>query len=1006
MHAKGRMKKLGESKEAKPPLREDERRFRNLVELSSESYWEQDEQYRFKFVTIPLGDDTGVDPSYWLGYARWERGGVPLGDGGSWEKHIAMLDAHLPYSDFIYKRANGKGDVRYMSSSGRPTFDENGRFIGYCGIAKDVTSRIRTELRATIKHGVTRVLAESNTITQATAPLLRTICETLGWVCGARWEANEDSTLLTCKETWGMDSPGVEEFLAVTRKLPPLKADGSGLVRMAFAKGAPVWIDDVAKKADFLRKESAAKAGLHGAFAFPIKAGTRIIGGMEFYGPEVQLPDMELLRGMMDVGSEIGQFCQRTKAEEALRASEEKYRTILESIEDSYYECDLRGNFVFFNSAFCRLLGYPERRLLGTNNREYMTAEAATKIFVTFNDVYRTGLPAKGHDWEMIRSDGTKILVEGSVQLVKNVLGQPVGFRGMARDVTARRHMELALRESESRFRALTELSSDWYWEQDEELRFTRVEGEKSEHGFASESMLGQRPWEAGFEPEMEGGWNAVRPMLDSHQLFRDLIVHKVMRDGKRRYASVSGEPMFDAHGRFTGYRGVSREITEKKLAEERIQYLATHDGLTGLPNRMMFSQLVNIAIESGRRYNRPFAVLFIDLDRFKTINDTLGHEAGDKLLQEIAGRLKQLLRASDIVARLGGDEFVVLVPEVNEPSQVAAVARKILSAVIKPIVLMGQECRVTASIGIAMYPTDADDEQSLMKNADMAMYIAKEEGKNNFQFYSKQIKTQSLERLTLETNLRRALERNEFSLHYQAKVDLKTGAITGVEALLRWQNPELGSVSPAHFIPLAEETGLIVPIGKWVLKTACEQNMAWQRQGLPSVCMAVNLSARQFADPDLLADIAGVLKQTGMVPELLELEITEGMVIHNPARAVKLLSAIKRMGVRLAIDDFGTGYSSLGQLKHFPIDTLKVDRSFIREIPNDTEDKAITEAIIAMGKTLSLTVVAEGVETEEQARFLRERACDEMQGYYFSKPVAPEKFAELLREHVPVAAS
>ena len=443
----------------------------------------------------------------------------------------------------------------------------------------------------------------------------------------------------------------------------------------------------------------------------------------------------------------------------------------------------------------------------------------------------------------------------------------------------------------------------------------------------------------------------------------------------------------------------------ERQRGRARIDYLASHDALTGLPNRAMFSEMLNGAIQAAQRYERMFAVMFIDLDRFKLINDSLGHDAGDKLLQEMAGRLKGCMRSSDVVARLGGDEFVILVQELNETAHAVAVARKILAAAMKPFTLLGQECRVTASIGISTYPSDAQDEPTLMKNADIAMYYAKEEGKNNFQFYSGEIQTQSLERLTLETNLRRALERNEFSLHYQAKVDLKSGRINGVEALLRWYSPELGHVSPAKVIPIAEETGLIVALGKWVLRTACAQNVAWQRDGLPPVCMAVNLSARQFADPFLLDDIGDVLRDTGMDPRLLELEITEGMVIQHPDKAIELLRAIKALGVRLAIDDFGTGYSSLGQLKHFPIDTLKVDRSFIRDIPNDSEDRAITEAIIAMGKTLSLTVVAEGVETAEQESFLREHACDEMQGYYFSKPVAATQFADLMRRQVGEAA-
>jgi EAL domain-containing protein (putative c-di-GMP-specific phosphodiesterase class I) len=304
--------------------------------------------------------------------------------------------------------------------------------------------------------------------------------------------------------------------------------------------------------------------------------------------------------------------------------------------------------------------------------------------------------------------------------------------------------------------------------------------------------------------------------------------------------------------------------------------------------------------------------------------------------------------------------------------------------------------------MGICMYPKDAEDEQSLMKNADMAMYLAKEEGKNNYQFYSKDMQSKSLERLSIETNLRFALERNELSLHYQAKVDFKTNEITGVEALLRWQNPFLGSVTPTQFIPVAEETGLIVPIGKWVMKTACAQNVAWQKQGLPAVCMAVHLSLRQLTDDSLLDDIRTALNDSGMAPNLLELEVTESMVMYNPARMVSVLAKIKSMGVRLAIDDFGTGYSSLAQIKRFPVDTLKVDRSFIHNLPQNAEDKAITEAIIGMGKALSLTVVAEGVETVEQMNFLKEHFCDEMQGFHFSKPIIPEQFADLLRKHVP----
>jgi diguanylate cyclase (GGDEF)-like protein/PAS domain S-box-containing protein len=555
------------------------------------------------------------------------------------------------------------------------------------------------------------------------------------------------------------------------------------------------------------------------------------------------------------------------------------------------------------------------------------------------------------------------------------------------------------LRESETRFRNLTELSSDWYWEQDDKFRYTIMSGGVHQRtGRNVSEVIGKARWELPGIELSDEEWAKHKACLEAHEPFLDFTFKRVRPDGPPRFVSLSGRPLFDAQGKFKGYRGVGKDITEARAAEERIQYLAYHDGLTSLPNRSMFSQLLNHGISRAHRYNKKLAVLFIDLDRFKNINDTLGHEAGDLLLQQVGTRLKECLRQSDTVARLGGDEFVVLLEEVGERQVVATIAHKILSTIIKPFNMLGQEFRVTASIGISAYPDDGQDEQTLMKNADIAMYRAKEEGKNNFQFHSAQMDTHTFERLALESSLRRALERNEFQLHYQAKMDLRTGRMTGMEALIRWVHPDLGMVSPAQFIPLAEETGLIVPIGKWVLRTACLQNKAWQDAGLPPLPIAVNLSARQFIDENLLSDIAAIIDETRMDAGFLELEITESMVMHRVDRAVQILTDLKKIGIRLAIDDFGTGYSSLSNLKRFPIDTIKVDRSFIRDIPGNAEDKALTKAIIAMGQTLSLTVTAEGVETQEQIDFLRQHSCNEFQGYYFNRPVPAEDFAQLMR--------
>jgi diguanylate cyclase (GGDEF)-like protein len=438
----------------------------------------------------------------------------------------------------------------------------------------------------------------------------------------------------------------------------------------------------------------------------------------------------------------------------------------------------------------------------------------------------------------------------------------------------------------------------------------------------------------------------------------------------------------------------------ETKLAHaKRVEYLAYHDGLTGLPNRSLFSKLLSQSISEAHRYHKQLAVSFLDLDRFKQINDTLGHEAGDQLLQEVANRLRGCVRDSDTVARLGGDEFVVLLPELGDGMYAATVAQKILAVIAKPFVLIGREFRVTASIGISAYPQDGLDEQTLTKNADIAMYQAKAEGKNNFQFYSEKLNANSLARLTLESGLRHALERNEFRLHYQAKRDILSRRVTGMEALLRWEHPDLGVVAPMQFIPVAEETGLIVPIGKWVLRTACMQNVAWQRQGLPVLSIAVNLTARQFRDDQLLVDVSAILAETGMDAKLLELEIAESLLTHDVENTLRILTAVKALGIRIAIDDFGTGYSSLATLQRFPLDTIKIDRSFVRDIAGGADDTGLADAIIAMGKSLSMTVVAQGVETKAQADFLRIHACDELQGFYFNKPMAAKEFTQLLLE-------
>ncbi|MBC7781933.1 MAG: EAL domain-containing protein [Proteobacteria bacterium] len=449
--------------------------------------------------------------------------------------------------------------------------------------------------------------------------------------------------------------------------------------------------------------------------------------------------------------------------------------------------------------------------------------------------------------------------------------------------------------------------------------------------------------------------------------------------------------------GEATHFVTIATDISQRKVSEERLQYLANYDPLTQLPNRAAFNQHLEHAIHQAQRHKRQLAVMFVDLDRFKMINDSLGHEAGDRVLREAAGRLHDCVRASDTVCRLGGDEFVIIIEELATVAAVAAVAEKILQAIARPFIVEGQEFHITASMGIAGFPEDGADRQQLLKNSDVAMYRAKELGKNKFQFYSAHMNAHSFDRMVMEAALRRALERGELELWYQARIELSTQRIAGAEALLRWRHPQMGLVLPGQFITLAEETGLIVPIGEWVLDQACQEAVSWQVSGLPPIAVAVNLSARQFAHETLVDATARTLERHALSPGTLELEITESMVMNNPEQAVILLTALKAMGCHLSIDDFGTGYSSLAQLKRFPVDSLKIDRSFVRDLPGDTDDAAITRAVIAMAHSLKLRVVAEGVETREQLQFLREHGCDDVQGYLFGRPMPAVEFARAL---------
>ena len=495
---------------------------------------------------------------------------------------------------------------------------------------------------------------------------------------------------------------------------------------------------------------------------------------------------------------------------------------------------------------------------------------------------------------------------------------------------------------------------------------------------------------------------------------FSGRLVRVVRPDGSVRHVQLQGLGAFDARGAINQLAGTIQDVTELKEAEQRIRHLAYYDRATGLPNRQFFTERLAQALALAKRHHGQLGVLALDLDQFKRINDTLGHTTGSELLAAVARRLADAVRdadtlgrpdgespvpveASDVIARLEGDEFCLLITDLAQYHDAAKVARRLLQELRKPFRVGQREMVITASIGLALYPLDGEDADSLLKNAGAAMHFAKEQGRDNYQFYSRAMNATALQKLSMESQLRKALERTEFLLHFQPKIQLASGQIVGLEALIRWRHPELGLVRPGDFIPVAEETGLIVPIGDWVLRSACLQNQAWRSAGYPSVHVAVNIASPHFRQGGLVASVAAALKESALDPALLEVELTESMLMHNVDATLITLSQLKDMGVRLAIDDFGTGYSSLSYLKRFPLDTLKIDRSFVKDLPHDPEDAAITRAIIAMAHSLKLAVVAEGVETAEQLAFLQQHGCEVVQGFLFSEPVGAENLGAML---------
>ncbi|HEV8421212.1 MAG TPA: EAL domain-containing protein [Actinomycetota bacterium] len=870
----------------------------------------------------------------------------------------------------------------------------------------EVNGGTRARLGLTVQYAVTRVLADSATLAQATPRLLEAICRSLRWQLGEIWRVDREAQVLRLVDAWSTEGLDVPEFALASSDMTFRR--GEGLAGRVWSSGAPAWIPDVTDDPNFPRAQLAKNYGFHTAVAFPILQGGAVAGVMEFLSEDIREPNEDLMNLMTAIGLQIGQFMGRKDVEQAVLDSEALKTAMLESALDCVITMDTQGRVLEFNTAAESTFGYERSEAIGKELADLI-------IPPSLRARHREGLRrlAEGGRSEILgkrleltgmRADGSEFPVELTVTGVE-LPGRPPMFTGFVRDITDRRHAE----EASRRLGDIVESTDD-------SIISTSLDGTilswnpgaARMYGHTADEIVGRNA-SLLIPPDRPDELPAIMRRLARGERIEHFETVRSRKDGALLHVSLSISPIRDQHGKVIACSAIGRDISERKRIEEQIAFLAYHDRLTGLPNRAMFEEIAEMGLARARRHDLAIAVLYLDLDNFKMVNDSLGHAAGDDLLRQVAARLTEASRETDLVARLGGDEFLVLLTDLPqiptgshegaENAQLAAetVAARIHEALRQPFVVANAELFVSTSIGISIFPLDAEDSRTLLKNADAAMYQSKKRGPAGSGLFGGAIPGTSTT-LGLAARLRKAIDESQWVLLYQPVVDLVSGDVIEVEALLRWKDPKRGLVLPGEFIHLAEEMGYMEAIGEWLYTEIFRQSVEWAHHGI-DLRVSFNLSPRQLWHPEFPRRLLERIAASGVNPSRLVIELTESAAMTDPDRTHQILTRLTASGLRFAIDDFGTGTFSISRLRRMPVDVVKIDAAFVRDTPSDDDASSLVRAIIHLARTLGKSPLAEGIETEPQRRFLVEEGCRMGQGHLFSPPIEPKQIPALVRK-------